>query len=122
MTRGDVWRFVEPWWAETGSPLPLGCQCASGDGGKRAWVRSADGDTWVHIHCGQPSLAVIRGQDMLNLFRFGPHHHELVETRDLTSKVEFNWVADYRWTPEVIVGSESGREARVWVHKDQPAG
>lgn len=100
----------------------LGCRCVSGDGGKRAWVDSGDDDvTYVHIQCLQPSHATIEGDDVLNLMRFGPHHHELHETHDLTQNGDNSWILDYRWTPELVTGSESGKRARVWVHKDSVA-
>jgi hypothetical protein len=100
----------------------MGCQCTTSDGGKRAWVRvddPGDEDSWVHAACGQPSLATLRSQNMLNLFQGGAHHNELVETSDLTSKGEFSWVIDYSWTTEIIYGSQSGRPARVWRPKEQ---
>lgn len=55
---------------------------------------------------------------MLNIFQGGPHHNELVETYDLTRDSQYSWISDYVWTPEKIVGSVSGREARVWRYKD----
>lgn len=120
----DVWGFIEPWWAETGSPLPMGCQCLTSDGGgKKAWVASGDTrNTFVHAQCGQPSLAMIRSQDLLNLMQGGDHHNVLVETKDLTTDPQYGWIASYKWTPETIVGSVSGREARVWrPREDVPA-
>jgi hypothetical protein len=103
--------WQQPWWAETNLP-PVGCRCTDEDPYRLAWVSTSDG-TMVH-QCGQPSLATIRSQNMLNLFQGGAHHNELVETSDLTSKAEFTWVSDYSWTPELVVGSLTGRKARVW--------
>lgn len=55
----------------------------------------------------------------VNLFRGGPHHNELITTREITRDHRYGWVAAYRWTPEVVIGSESGRKARVWkYHSD----
>lgn len=55
---------------------------------------------------------------MLNIFRYGDRHNEIHETKELMSSHLFGWIAAYIWTPEIIYGSESGRPARVWVHKD----
>lgn len=106
--------WYTPWWAEGGS-LTVGCRCESDTG---TWTRASDG-TWIHS-CGYPSEALLRSQDMLNLFRLGPHHNELYETEQLTKdRTVAAWITGYAWTPEVIVGSVSGREARVWVWKDR---
>lgn len=55
----------------------------------------------------------------LNLFRNGPHHNELWTNQQLLHKCEelpsSTWITDYCWTDEVVVGSETGRAARVWV-------
>lgn len=99
-----------PWW---------GCQCTS-DGGKKLWAESADPDVWIHPACGLPSAATLEA-DVLNLMRGGDHHNTIVETHDLTHDGQYSWIGDYVWTPEKIVGSQSGREARVWVHKDHPS-
>lgn len=54
----------------------------------------------------------------LNLFQYGPHHNELHTVAELLRGEPScaSWIADYRWTEETIVGSETGRVARVWVH------
>lgn len=61
----------------------------------------------------------------LNLFQYGDHHNELWTVAELLHGREkgesTTWITDYRWTDEVITGSESGRVARVWRHKDAPA-
>lgn len=93
--------------------MTVGCRCESDDGG---WNRASDG-TWVHA-CGLPSEATLRSDDLLNIFRLGPHHNELIETEDLMKRPDVGaWITSYGWTPEKIVGSVSGREARVWVWK-----
>jgi hypothetical protein len=63
-----------------------------------------------------PTVGVI----VLNLFRYGPLHHRVVETSDLWKKRDqgFEAVNQYTWTPEVVYGSESGAAARVWVWND----
>ena len=48
-----------------------------------------------------------------NLMRFGPRHNEVIDTHDMIFS-RFP-VMEYKWTPETVVGSESGRVARVWV-------
>jgi len=48
-----------------------------------------------------------------NLMRFGPRDNEVVETHELIYS-DFP-ILEYRWTPETVTGSESGRIARVWV-------
>lgn len=107
------------WWQETGS-LTAGCRCLIEEGQGTSWTRADDG-TFVHC-CGYPSVAVLRSQDLLNLFRYGPHHNELIETAALTTdRSVASWITDYAWTPEKVVGSVSGREARVWVFKDETA-
>lgn len=58
---------------------------------------------------------------MLNLFQGGPAHNRLVETEDLMKPAaDVSWIASYAWTPEIIVGSATGREARVWSYKEMP--
>jgi hypothetical protein len=110
--------WYTPWWAE-GESLTIGCKCTTDiGGGKKAWSRASDNETWVH-ECGYPSEATLRSQDMLNLFRFGPHHNELIETEELMKRRDVGgWITSYAWTPEKITGSVSGREARVWVYKE----
>lgn len=115
MSTSDDWAGfsavpVEPWSAP-------GCRC----NGKREWVSSADPAVWVHWVCGQPSPATLEGESVrvdIHIMQHGPHHNELVETHDLCQNREYAWISDYKWTNQVIVGSESGRKARVWVHKD----
>lgn len=55
----------------------------------------------------------------LNLFRHGPHHNELWTVQQLLYACEelpsSTWITSYTWTDDVVVGSESGRTARVWV-------
>ena len=58
---------------------------------------------------------------MLNLMRGGPRHHELYETEVLATSYKMGWITGYVWSPEKIVGSESGREARVWVWDENSA-
>lgn len=59
---------------------------------------------------------------MLNLFRWGPMHDQVHSTEDLMKdRTIAKWIADYAWTPEKVVGSVSGREARVWVYKESAA-
>ncbi len=55
---------------------------------------------------------------MLNLMRGGPRHNEIYETQTLVISHGMGFIMNYQWTPEIIVGSESGRSARVWVWKD----
>lgn len=58
---------------------------------------------------------------MLNIFQGGPQHNRLIETHDLIHDRELDvvrWITDYAWTPEKIIGSVSGREARVWRFKE----
>lgn len=56
---------------------------------------------------------------MLNLFQGGEHHNELIETQDLIKRRDVTpWLPSYVWTPEKIVGSLTGREARVWRYKE----
>ncbi len=52
---------------------------------------------------------------VLNLMRGGPRHNEIYETTTLALSHGMGFITDYKWTPEIIVGSESGRSARVWV-------
>lgn len=58
----------------------------------------------------------------LNLFQHGPHHNEIWSNEDLVTRSEklpsAAWITDYCWTPETVSGSESGRLARVWVHRE----
>ena len=104
------------WWQETGS-LTAGCRCLVEEGQGTTWTLASDG-TFLHA-CGLPSIATLRSQDLLNLFRFGPHHNEVLETEQLTTdRLVSSWLVDYAWTAEKIVGSVSGREARVWVYKE----
>lgn len=101
----------------------VGCRCTS-VAGKKGWVASADLDVWVHAECGQPSSTVLQGERMrtdINLMRYGSHHNELHETSVLVSSSDFAWIAEYVWSPEVVIGSESGRKARVWIHRDHVA-
>lgn len=59
---------------------------------------------------------------MLNLFRWGPMHDQIHTTEALLQDRSIaRWIAEYDWTKEKVVGSVSGREARVWVHKEHTA-
>lgn len=104
------------------------CRCAGWP--TEGYVERED-ELWVHALCYLPRRLYLQktvesepevGQ-VLNLFRFGPHHHELYETKELISSTDYAWISNYRWTSETVTGSESGREARVWVYADhvQPA-
>lgn len=58
---------------------------------------------------------------MLNFFRGGPLDGHAYETRTLLESAHGReeWssqVAQYKWTPEVIVSQKTGASARVWVH------
>ncbi len=52
---------------------------------------------------------------MLNIMRGGPRHNEMYETTTFALSQTMGWLINYKWTPEKIIGSVSGREARVWV-------
>lgn len=59
----------------------------------------------------------------LHLFRDGPQHNQVWSTHQLLYKCDelpdaAAWITQYKWTDETVVGSESGRVARVWVHLD----
>ena len=111
--------WYQLWWQETGS-LTAGCRCLIEEGQGTSWALASDG-TYLHC-CGSPSVAVLRSQDLLNLFRFGPQHNTILDTSALTTdRVVAGWITEYRWTPEKIIGSVSGKEARVWVHKESSA-
>lgn len=75
-----------------------------------------DDGVWVHPNCMLPVKPVCE----LNLFRFGPLHNQLVTVRDLWKERDkgYEKVKEYTWTQEIVYGSESGRPARVWVHRD----
>lgn len=113
-------RWREPWWAQLGS-LTVGCRCLDDNTDVPAWTRAADG-TPVH-QCGYPSEAWLRSQwQVLNIFLGGPQHNTLVETADLLRDPAYGqWITTYGWTPETLVGSLTGREARVWRYKEPEA-
>lgn len=58
----------------------------------------------------------------VHLFVGGPHHHEVWTTEELMYRneklPEVAWITDYAWTADTVVGSESGRVARVWVYRE----
>lgn len=67
-----------------------------------------------------PSPMVLEKQDVLNLFRYGSRHNELHETEALMRDASVaKWIREYSWTPELVVGSVSGKSARVWVAKEK---
>lgn len=65
----------------------------------------------------------------LNLLVGGPLHHKLLSNAELMNRGQLSirddaeevlrHAAEYRWTPEVVYGSESGKPARIWTWKDQ---
>ena len=79
----------------------------------RTWTLIESGD-WVHGDCRLPSPAVALEKNLLNIMIGGPHHNVIAETQDLATNPDFAWVHLYEWTPKKIIGSVSGREARVW--------
>lgn len=57
----------------------------------------------------------------LVLFRYGDHHNEIWSIAELLYGHPerpscASWITDYSWTAETVVGSESGRTARIWVY------
>lgn len=68
-------------------------------------------------------MAVRKGVSTdLHLFQHGPHHNELWTSHELLNDRRdgpsiATWIADYVWTEDTLAGSESGRLARVWVHR-----
>lgn len=64
----------------------------------------------------------------LNLLQGGPLHNKLLTNAEFLNrgqlqaredaKLLLKHAAEYRWTPEIIYGSESGKPARVWVWKE----
>lgn len=106
------------------------CQCRkqrANDG----WTRRSD-NVWVHPPCNMPHKyvveKVVNGEidvpiTELNIFQYGEHHNELWTVRELLyGKPDAPscapWITDYVWCNETITGSESGRVARVWKHRD----
>jgi len=66
-------------------------------------------------------LEYLKKVEMLNIMRNGPRHNTIVETCELVTSYKMGWIGEYVWTKEIIVGSESGRQARVWVHSSSAA-
>gem|GEM_PF-5423117 len=61
---------------------------------------------------------------MLNFFRGGPLDGAAYQTSTMldASEGELGWtnqLAEYVWTPDVIVSDKTGSSARVWVHNTQ---
>ncbi len=55
------------------------------------------------------------------LFRGGPHHNEVWSVPELLyghpeRPTCATWITDYSWTKDTVVGSETGRMARVWMY------
>lgn len=109
----------------------LVCDCTgSNRKQKDGWTRRDDG-VWVHPRCMRPSpvafaVSVERDEAMrteLNIFQGGDHHNEIWTTGELLrgrgdggqqERLYAPWITSYKWTPETITGSASGRVARVW--------
>src|SRR5690349_1037677 len=100
------------------------CTCSSHKH-KEGWVEH--NGWWVRRTCLKVTRAFLEKtlerinavpETHLNLFQMGDHHNELWTNQELLhgrdSGEKAYWITDYRWTPDVIEGSESGRLARVW--------
>lgn len=55
---------------------------------------------------------------VLNIMQGGPRHNEIVETHVLATSHTMGWIVDYVWTPEILEGSQTGRQARVWRYRE----
>lgn len=113
------------------------CGCG-GAGIKSGYHQRGDG-VWTHVTCDQPTKeyleVFLKTQPVLthlNLLQGGPLHNTLLSNSELIDRVAIGVREDgehilkhidqYRWTPETIVGSETGRTARIWVHPDETGG
>ena len=64
----------------------------------------------------------------LHLLRNGPLHNTLLTTAEIVDRSGvalrddaqrvLAHVAEYRWTPETVVGEVSGNTAHVWIWRD----
>lgn len=57
----------------------------------------------------------------LHYFYYGPFHNTVVTTTELI-KTPRPGILEYRWTPSLLTGSDSGRQARVWLHQSVESG
>lgn len=105
--------------------MSLVCEC----GGKSGFTNLGHGydqQWWVCAACQSPTKPWLaaQGDDMLNFFRGGPLDGTAYTTSTLLdgSQGGPGWtaqLAEYKWTPEVVVSEKTGASARVWVHKSQ---
>jgi hypothetical protein len=100
------------------------CTC-EGPSGFTNLGDSIENQWWVHASCGLPTKPWLEAQDddMLNFFRGGPLDGTAYSTNQLLS-VPINThpefaasIAEYRWTPEVVISPKTGASARVWLHQ-----
>lgn len=98
---------------------PLVCTCHVKDP-KYVNLGNADHRWWVHIDCQKPYEAWLRslGDDMLNFFRGGDLDGKAYATSTLLDHQYL--IAEYRWTPDVIISKKTGDTARVWLHESIP--
>lgn len=99
------------------------CDCTNWSGTRNTGYTRRDDGVWVHAACMRPSLPIfLKDVDVkvdLHIFRGGPLHNELRTSEDLLHKRDpelVRRITEYRWVPETLTGSESGRVARVWKH------
>jgi hypothetical protein len=105
--------------AEVRQKVANSITCRGGCGGRKGFSNRGDGKNqwWVCSQCGLPTEQWLRaqGDDVLNMFCGGPIDGYVYTTTLLLSVEGLRIpVAQYVWTPEIIVSEKTGRAARVW--------
>lgn len=99
------------------------CDCATG---KKSFINlgTTENQWWVHAACGKPMRAWLtaRGVSMLNYFRGGPLDGTAYSTETMLDAEAGGpgWtaqLAEYKWTPDIIISEKTGASARVWLHQ-----